>query len=621
MTPSLGAIAERQPDDDGARDYGAAALHLLRDLSPFRWQAAAGVAFALLNAGAQACAPWLIGYAIDRHVLSADRGGLGRTMLLLLLVYVVGAAAGREQYRRFGLIGQNLLARLRMRLFDKFQRLPFAHLDRHPVGDLMSRVLNDVGTLSQLFSQGFVQLVVSFFGLAAIVVAMFALNPRLALAGFTIIPLMLLTTFLFARRARAAFRRTRETASDIAADLQEEMAGMREARAYNRAETNAARFRRRNASNRNANVQAVGITSSFAPAIDVLSTLGVAIVLGYGGYLVIQGSLTVGALAAFILYVQQFFRPVQQISQGYAQLQSSLAGADRIFTILLGPEEAEEAEDALELSHVEGRLDFSHVTFGYEPNRPVLHDICFSVEPGQTVALVGRTGAGKTTIADLVARFYEVTEGAVLIDNHDVRRIKRGSLQAHLAVVAQEPFLFSGTAADNIGCGRLGSSREEIEKAARLVGAHDFITALPQGYDTALGERGGSLSRGQRQLIAFARALLANPRILILDEATSNVDSSTDALIQTALARLLAGRTAMIITHRLGTVRNADLVLVIDQGRLVEIGAHEVLLKGGGLYAELCGRYFGAATKIVGRGQAASVQQNGCVAKTAEGGS
>lgn len=587
MTPNIETIAGRE-SDEAASDRAGTARRLLGEFAPYRRQLASVALLVLATSCAQAGAPWLIGYAIDRHVVAGDADGLSRTMLLLLLLYAVGALASRAQFYRLGVVGQRALAGLRVRLFDKFHRLPLGYFDRRPLGDLMSRVVNDVGTLNQLFSQGFAQMVASSVGLTGIVVALLLLNPRLALATFSILPLMFLTTFLFTRRARAAFRRTRETAAEVVGGLQEEFAGIREAQAYGRERVNMERFRRRNATNRNANVQAVGITSAFAPAIDVLSTLGTAVVVGYGGLLVFRGELTVGYLAAFLIYVQQFYRPVQFISQGYAQFQASLAGAERIFSALSEEDEPAEEPGALDLTAVEGRVEFRQVSFAYEPGREVLRDVSFCVEPGRTVALVGRTGAGKTTIANLIPRFYDVTGGAVKVDGHDVRRLTRRSLRSHIATVPQDPFIFSGTVADNIGYGREGASREEIERAASAVGAHAFISALPQGYDTPVGERGASLSKGQRQLLTIARAMLANPRILILDEATSSIDTRTEALIQEALARLLAGRTSIVIAHRLSTVRKADRILVVERGRIVESGTHEALAAdASGAYAGL----------------------------------
>jgi ATP-binding cassette subfamily B protein/subfamily B ATP-binding cassette protein MsbA len=389
---------------------------------------------------------------------------------------------------------------------------------------------------------------------------------------------------------------------DVNADLQEEIGGVREAQAFNRTERNIERFRGRNAANRNANVTAVGITSAFSPAMDLLSTLSMALVIGYGGYLVSNGSLTVGLLASFLIYVQQFFQPVQMAASVYTQMQSALAGAERIFSILdEAPEPADPpgVTDLPQPAEAEGRsirsggrIDFDDVSFAYELSRPVLHGVSFTVEPGQTVALVGRTGAGKTTVASLIPRFYDATGGSIRIDGLDVRQVTRRSLRRHMAMVPQEPFLFSGSVADNIAYGRAEASRSEIEAAARAVNAHDFITALPKGYDTVLGESGLSLSQGQRQLLAFARAIAADPRILILDEATANIDSRTEELIQRALGKLLAGRTSVVIAHRLSTIRSSDLILVVDAGRIVERGRHEELLALGGLYAELYRRQF-----------------------------
>jgi ATP-binding cassette subfamily B protein/subfamily B ATP-binding cassette protein MsbA len=575
-----------------AENRGTTARRLISELRPYGGQLALGLFLVVVGALSQAGGPYLIGRAIDRYILRGDVPGLLWTMLILLGVYVAGTLATLGQIRQVGGVGQRVLASLRERIFDRLLRLPLRYFDRRPVGDLMSRVTNDVDTLNQLLSQGFTQLLGSFFSLIGIVVAMLLLDWRLALVCFTIIPVMLLVNVYFARRARRAFRTTRETVGDVTAGLQEEITGVREAQAFNRTEANIARFRERNAANRTANVQAVAITSAFAPAIDVLSTLATAVVIGYGGYLVVTGTLSVGLLAAFLIYVQQFFRPIQLASQVYTQAQAALAGGERIYNILDEDPEPPDPPGMPSLGTIEGHIEFEGVTFGYEPGRPVIHDVSFEIEPGQTVALVGPTGAGKTTIANLVPRFYDATGGSVRVDGRDVREVKRESLREGIATVLQEPFLFSGTVAENIGYGRQDAMREEVEAAARVASAHDFVSELPDGYDTVLGGGGGSLSQGQRQLLSFARAVLASPRILILDEATSNIDTRTEALIQRALGTLLEGRTSIVIAHRLSTIRTADLILVVADGRIAERGTHAELLEKGGLYADLYRRQF-----------------------------
>jgi ATP-binding cassette subfamily B protein/subfamily B ATP-binding cassette protein MsbA len=575
-----------------AENRGTTARRLISELQPYGGQLMLGLFLVVIGALSQAGGPYLIGRAIDRYILGDDVPGLLWTMLTLLGVYVAGTLATVGQIRQVGGVGQQVLASLRERIFDRLLRLPLGFFDRRPVGDLMSRVTNDVDTLNQLLSQGFTQLLGSFFSLIGIVVAMLLLDWRLALVCFTIIPVMLLVNVFFARRARRAFRTTRETVGDVTAGLQEEITGVREAQAFNRTEANIARFRERNAANRTANVQAVAITSAFAPAIDVLSTLATAVVIGYGGYLVIMGTLTVGLLAAFLIYVQQFFRPIQLASQVYTQAQAALAGGERIYNILDEEPEPPDPPGVLSLGDIEGRIEFEDVTFGYEPGRLVIHDVSFGIEPGQTVALVGPTGAGKTTIANLIPRFYDVTGGAVRVDGHDVREVGRESLREGIATVLQEPFLFSGTVAENIGYGRQGATREEIYAAARAVSAHGFILELPDGYDTVLGGGSGNLSQGQRQLLSFARAVLAAPRILILDEATSNIDTRTEAIIQRALGTLLEGRTSIVIAHRLSTIQSADLILVVAEGRIAEDGTHAQLLEKDGLYADLYRRQF-----------------------------
>ena len=575
-----------------AADRGATARRLLSELAPYKRAMLVVLVLVVLGAISQAGGPWLIGRAIDLYILKGNPTGLLWTMLVLLAVYGVGAFASRGQVYQVGYVGQGILARFRERIFERIQHLPLRYFDKRPVGDLMSRVTNDVDTLNQLFSQGLTQLLGSLFSLIGIVIAMLFLDWRLALACFLVVPAMLLTTSFFARRARTAFRLTRETVGDVTAGIQEDIVGVREAQAFDRTEENIVRFRERNAANRNANVQAVAITSAFAPAISVLSTLATALVIGYGGYLVFSGSLTVGVLTAFLIYIQQFFRPIQLASQVYTQAQAALAGAERIYNILDEDPEPPDPPEAEQPGSFEGRITFEDVSFAYDPGRLVLKDVSFEAKPGQTVALVGPTGAGKTTIASLIPRFYDATGGVVEIDGRDVRGFARRDLRAEIGIVLQEPFLFSGTIADNIGYGDLDATREEIEAAARTASADGFIEALPEGYDTVLGEGGGSLSQGQRQLLSFARAVLADPRILILDEATSNVDTRTEATIQRALATLLKGRTSVVIAHRLSTIRNADQILAVRDGRIVERGAHDELIKRNGPYADLYRRQF-----------------------------
>jgi ATP-binding cassette subfamily B protein/subfamily B ATP-binding cassette protein MsbA len=576
------------------RDTWTTIRRLSAYLRPYAVRFMVGMVFVLLAAVTFSLGPILIGRGVDA-VVRLDSRGLWVSLVGLLVFYIFNFIATREQIRRIGVVGQYALADVRARIFAKVQELPVAFFDRAEAGDLMSRLVNDVDTLNVFLGQGFAQLIGGAFSLAGVLIAMTALDWRLTLATLTVVPAMLITTRFFGLMARRRFRATRETIGDVSANLQEELAAIRVTQAFGREELNLERFEERNRANRDANIQAQAVSSAFTPALDVLSAVTTAIVAGYGGWLAFSGQMSVGVVVSFLTFSQGFFRQISQISSIYATAQAALAGAERIFELLDMPVDLTDKPDASEMPPIEGRITFDDVSFEYAAGAPVLTGVSFEIQPGTTVALVGPTGAGKTSIINLLVRFYDVRSGAVLIDGIDVRDVTRASLRGQMGVVLQEPFLFAGTVADNIRYGRLDATDEEIAAAARLVNAHDFIANLPEAYATPLGERGGGLSAGQRQLIAFARAIIADPRILILDEATASVDTRTEVLIQRALAALLKGRTSVVIAHRLSTIREADEILVVDEGRIVERGTHQELMSAGGLYRELYERQFGGA--------------------------
>lgn len=578
--------------DERPEDRGQVVQRTVSYLRPY-WKAVVGAfLFILLGAGAQAASPMLIGLAIDRFIQGQDAVGLGWSMLALTGVYALGMASMRFQIYLMSWAGQQVLRDLRSRIIEKIQILSLQQVEEGEAGDLMSRLVNDIDAINSFFSQGLSQALGALFALIGIVAAMLALNFRLALAALAIVPLMILTTTQFARAARRAFRRTRETIGDVSSELQEELGGVKVAQAFSRSEMNVRRFAERNAANRDANVSANAVTSAFAPAMDVLSTLDTAIVAGYGGYLAVQGAISVGVVVAFLQYVQNFFRPIQTVASMWTMAQSALAAAERVYQLLDTETSIKDAPDAILLPSIEGNVAFDHVWFEYEANKPVLCDVNLLADPGRSIAIVGPTGAGKTTIIGLLLRFYDPSKGRILVDGEDLRKVEQASLRRQMSLVSQDPFLFSGSIMENIRYGRLDATDEDVITAAKAANADDFIQRLPKGYKTEVGERGGLLSQGQRQLISIARAILANPRILILDEATASVDTRTEALIQKALERLLVGRTSFVIAHRLSTVRNADQVLVIDNGRIVEQGKHAELLEHNGLYADLYRRQF-----------------------------
>jgi ATP-binding cassette subfamily B multidrug efflux pump len=527
--------------DEKAKNRGQVVGRLVRLLAPYRWQVIGSLVFMLISAASQGGGPFLIGRAIDAVISVGDRSGLVKIMLQLALVYIMGMVATRFQILLLSKAGQSLLAGLRQSVFDKVESLSLQFLESSQAGEIMSRLTNDIDALNNFFSQALGQMTGALFALIGIVVAMLSLNWELGLAVLVMVPVLLLTTNLFSRLARNAYRKTRTTIGDVSANLEEELGGVKVAQAFNRTDVNMRRFAERNAANRDANVNATAVTSAFSPAMDLLSTLDTALVAAMGGAMAISGRISVGVVVSFLQYVQNFFRPIQTVAQMWTLAQSGFAAAERIFELIDMVPAIQDAPDAIDLKEIEGKIVFDHVCFGYDEDEDVLKDVSFEARPGQTIAIVGPTGAGKTTTVGLIARFYDPLSGRVLIDGHDIRNITQHSLRSQMGIVTQEPFLFSGTLIENIRYGRLNATDDEVIEAARAANAEDFISRLPQKFQTDVGERGKLLSQGQRQLVAIARAVLANPRILVMDEATASVDTRTEVLIQQALQKLLTG--------------------------------------------------------------------------------
>jgi ATP-binding cassette subfamily B protein len=556
---------------------------------PYRVRTALSVVSLLVATATALAPPYLAKYALDYGV----EGGETRKLYFVVAIFVAAGLANWAMYYvetyMTGWVGERILADLRVRLFRHLQRLSLGFFERNRAGVIISRLTNDIEAIDQLVTDGVTSLVQNSLTLIGTAVILFLLDWRLALATCAVIPLMSVATAIFRKQSARAYGQVRERLGLVTATLAEDIAGMRVLQSFVREKPAFDNFTRIARRYRESNMQTVVLNGIYFPVVDLLSSVALAVVLAYGGHLYFGGSISIGTLFAFMLYVQNFFDPVQQLSQLYNTFLSATAALDKIIDILDEEPQVVDRPGAIPLPHIQGDVRFEGVRFTYGRGDEVLHGIDLDVPAGTTVALVGHTGAGKSTIAKLLARFYEPTHGRITIDGTDLNDVTQASLRTQLGVVPQEGFLFAGTVAENIAFGRPDASPEEIVRAAQTVGAHEFILRLEDGYETQLGERGTRLSLGQRQLVAFARALLANPRILILDEATSSVDIGTERRIEEALHVLLADRTAFIIAHRLSTIRDADLIVVLEHGRVVEQGSHEELLAARGLYTSLYG--------------------------------
>lgn len=571
---------------------GKVLLRLMAFVIPHWRKLALATLLMLITTGGGLLIPYLTRNIIDIHIAGKDWQGLLQTGLVLVAVMLVSYVSASGQGYLLSLTGQKVLFTLRNRLFDHLQRLSVAYHDNHITGVTVSRVINDVAVINNLLSQGLITMIGDSILLLGTIVVMLAMDVRLALITFTILPLMIGATIVFSRKAKVAFRDTREKVATLVGNLAENIGGMRVIQSYAQEDSSQGKFEENNMKNRNAHVRAMGLSFVFLPTIDVLGITATAIVLFAGGIMASKSLVTIGVIVAFMSYVNRFFIPIRELSQLFTTLQSASAGGERVLEILDTAPAVENKPDAIELPNVAGEIEFRDVSFAYKQNVEVLHDINFRIDSGETIAIVGPTGAGKTSITNLVCRFYEVTGGTVNIDGNDIRDIAIESLHSHMGYVSQDPFLFSGTIAENICYGLDDPNPEAMREAARHAEADTFIQNLPDKYETKILEGGVNLSTGQRQLISIARAILVNPSILIMDEATSSVDTVTESLIQKALDYLLADRTAIVIAHRLTTIQNANRIYVLDEGRIVESGNHAELLETNGLYRNLYEKQF-----------------------------
>lgn len=562
---------------------------LLRFIQPYRVQMLLALLLMVFVSAASVMGPYFVKLAIDDGIRAGNPALLKRTMLIYLALSVAQLLINYFRVRIMSRVGQHVLYDVRTAMFNHLQKLSLGFYNRYSVGRVITRVINDVGTLREFITWAVLAVVRNLLNILGILIAMLTLNLRLSLLTFLVLPLMIWATIAFRKSARKNYRKVRAAVSWTNSVLAENVNGVRVVQAFSRQSTNFGTFR--DYVNRyfyQTSLDAAWIASLYTPIVDLLGALATALVVYVGGAAVLGESLTPGVLIAFVLYVDRFFEPIRDLSRRFDTFQSTMAGGERILELLNTPVEVCDDPHASLMPPINGRVSFKEVSFHYSDDPTlVLNKVNFEVQPGEVVALVGQTGAGKTTIVKLIARFHDPVQGSVLIDDIDLRSVSQDSLRRQMGMVLQDPFLFNGTVKENILFGRLDASDEQVTAAARAVGAHDFISALKDGYDTSVQEGGVLLSVGQRQLISFARALLADPRILILDEATSSVDTQTEQLIQTALRRLLQGRTSFVIAHRLSTITNASRILVIGDGLILEQGTHSELISRRGVYYDL----------------------------------
>ncbi len=576
-------------DDNSIRQIpdSALAIRMLKYVLRYKRRAAIMFVTVVLTTGLNLIPTLLYGTAIDKYIPNMDATGLTLIAIGYLLVILTTYGSQFTQNYLIEWLFGRMEYDMREDIFDHLQKLSINYFADKEPGNIVSRATNDIDKISELISSGVITAVADLLTIIGIIIIMFSLNLRLSLVSFAIIPVMLVWMIIWGKRVRTVYRETRKSIASVSAQMEESVSGIKEIQSFSKEDETKREFQNVNESNRMANTEAGRVMSAFYPTVTFFTAIGQALILYFGGADVIQHVITVGTLFIFMSYLTRFFQPIQELSNIWTSIQSAFAASERVFNIIDTTIDITDAPDAKPLGPIKGEIIYDQMTFGYEKDHPVLKDIELVIEPNTTVAFVGPTGVGKTTMINLLYRFYDPTEGRILVDGNDLRSVKIESLRTQMGIVLQDPFLFSGTIIDNIRYSRPKATDEDVIVVSKAIGIHDFIIRLPEGYQTDVMERGGRLSIGQRQLVSLARALLADPRILIMDEATSSIDAYTELIIQKAMDKILEGRTSIVIAHRLSTVRNADKIVVIEGGRIVEMGSHNELLEKGSLYKKL----------------------------------